>query len=269
MSRIERIRSAKASVASLAVCCLAVWQCGEDRDVPHDAAPDDGSTDSGFDAGSGADAAADSGPPSRCDPPYRETPQAWVEAEGVHLANVEYELVVVASTETGFRAVEDPKLDEREQNYIEVGFPEPFDASYRLPIVGETLLVLGGPCNLNNAYLRVMDLDRNILWEGGSASCGDMGQFRGPYLGVRAIPGAVPCSDEVWSCLFTRLPLDTIVHPDGDSVLLPGEKREVEIDGARFMGVNYGEFVVADWPAGCPTESDLAWGSAFLVRLAD
>jgi hypothetical protein len=62
--------------------------------------------------------------------------------------------------------------------------------------------------------------------------------------------------------------MEVVLHqPDGDSVVVPGEDREIEIDGLRYLVSSQGAYWIDQGRA----YYDLTGpkGSAFIVRLAD
>lgn len=60
--------------------------------------------------------------------------------------------------------------------------------------------------------------------------------------------------------------MEVLLHlPEGDSVVVPGEDREIEIDGLRYLVSSQGAY----WIDQGPGYHDLTgpFGSAFIVRL--
>lgn len=194
--------------------------------------------------------------------------------------DVEQELVVVESSQGGFRAEADGLPASRfASEYVDVSLGTPVGPEYRLPSVGETIIVLGGMCSYMTevGYVRVLGGDRELLWEGGSPGCGEgFSLFDYPWhpnLGDRVRVEPEPCFERLfnrdgeWCCCDTRIDRDVILHADGDSILVPGEDRLVEIDGAQFLASALGSFELLE--ASCTHDRSGVEGSAFIVRLAE
>lgn len=181
----------------------------------------------------------------------------------------------MSASDTGFRAEEDLVEDHDDEIYLSVDFPSSLGPDVILPAVGDWIIALGGSCDLliGNWYFRVMRLDHEILWEGGAPICTELEDsfLWGPHLGQRFIEPPPPLCAEPYRnidcCCVTREDMEIVIRPDGDSVLVPGEDREVVIDGVRFLASSQGAFFTQDAP--CTFDLIGPRGSAFLARLAD
>lgn len=267
---------------------LLLW-CGPDAKPHRDAGVDasvDAPADSGKDSADGvtdaadaeSDATVDAGWPfEECGQYFRDMP--WLRAlSNASRTDVEYPMVVVESSESSLRAEGGPKdEDPEEEMYVDLEFPFPLGPEIERPGVGEVVTTRGGVCDgmLVTGYVRIRSEDGRLLWEGGSPDCADSWAYQdaGLLLGERVNRDVEPCSeelrrgDEVLCCCRTRVQRDVILHPDGDSVLVPGEDREIEIDGARFLASAQGSFEIVQAP--CEYDRSGIYGSAFVARLAD
>jgi hypothetical protein len=279
-SRLPHV--AKAIFVAWALAACGGGAVGDaDADVDADA-DDDVSRDAEADTDSGD--AADSGTDSDtleypiCDPQFHDFPWGWGYAgtRSVERTDVEYEFVVTRMLETGFVAELDPEHDLGDEPQMSVVLPSGMAANVRLPELGDSIISLGGNCDDGRGYLRVTTPSGELIYEGGAPLCtsipGGYPWPEPPRLSQRDVPSE-RCID-YWNhpppspefCCVTRTDMEVVLHqPDGESVVVPGEDREIEIDGLRYLVSSQGAY----WIDQGPDILDLtgAFGSAFIVRL--
>jgi hypothetical protein len=168
---------------------------------PHEDArqADAGARDAGVDAADEhiPDASADACVlHPECAPYFQDTP--WVQVVGTtDRLDTEYGLTIAERTDSILRAEDDadPEL------FIELRFAPALGLESLLPDVGASVLVLGGMCDqeLVAGYLRIMNPEREILWEGGSTVCTLGDRPWGPYLGERERPSDTPRVHSVYT----------------------------------------------------------------------
>lgn len=257
MSRWRQAKLTQLAAAALAACGNA-------------SSPDAGVDATGPDAA--RDATVDGEPPyPECDVGFGDLPWLRIREEGNERTETEYSMIVVESTEMQLRAEAGGLPADPIDPFFQLDFPFALGAEHQLPGVGDEVFVVGGACDHKQDiyYLRVMDADRRLLFEGGSPECASAPDGpENPHLGGRDRPGAEPCSEVLTQCCCRdRTEHDVILHADGDSLLVRGEDRVVEIDGARFLASSQGLFLLEVTP--CTRLHSAVKGSAFVVRLAD
>ena len=216
--------------------------------------------------------ASDAGRLEECPPIWDPWGQADVVAWFTDLVAIEYEMQVLAASESEFHLSADPLPE----NTPTVDAVFPVTPGFDLPSVGDRVLVRGGRC-YEFSYVRVTKPDGELIWEGGDPACEeDWVGFFTLRLGVRTVENAEPC----WiisgpqsgdCCCPTSRPMDVLVRPEpaaaGGDVLVPGEDREIAIGARRYVARAQGAY---DWRDGpCTYDVRDHVGSAFLARLAE
>lgn len=258
-----------------AVCAVTV-SCGNGSGM------DAGTLDSGADGAPDAaldaspDASTDGGLPfPECALGLYEHPWMAVDVE-VERGDVSYPMEVVESSELLVRMEEGPP-GEPGGFFAEIRFLRGLIPPTALPRVGDQVTVLGGDCDpgLYSAYLRIMSPEGTILFEAGDPACADhfspLWPTPPPYVGARWREDPETCKETLdpraRCCCRVLREHDVVLHPDGDSLLVPAQDREIEIDGGRFLASAQGLIEVAG--AECGGQHDGVRGSAFVARLAD
>jgi hypothetical protein len=210
-------------------------------------------------------------PYPECTERFSDLPWLELREEGNDRTDVEYPMIVVESTDRRFRAEETGLPVDDAEPFVDVEFPFALPATADLPDVGQPIVLLGGTCDYKQSieYFRLMRPVDGLFFEGGSPDCAEAAgnDVWSPHLGARDRPETETCSEVLESCCCQdRTEHDVILHADGDSVLVRGEDRIVEIDGASFLASSQGIYTLE--VTTCTMLHSSVQGSAFLVRVS-
>lgn len=256
---------ARACASSVGLVAM-VAACGGGTGKPDAALPEDAAP--AVDAGQDGDAGL-----QECSPRFEPWGRTIVDERNFERAEVWYEMTVTGVGPGSFELFAPPVL--RDDLIVEVTFPAPTDQDFDLFDEGDTVLVKGGTCwsGTNSGYVRVADLEGEIIWEGGDPYCDEF--LRRFYLGLDPISGSPLCwyaesghrpSPECCCQLRTDWQV-VLMLEDPPEPVAPGERTIVTIGGRRYFVASQGGYETADGP--CTYDYTAIFGSAFLARLAE
>lgn len=240
--------------------------CGGGTGEPDAGAREDSSQP--VDAGQDADAGL-----QECAPQFEPWGRTIVDARNFERSDLWYEMTVTDVGPGGFQLFAPPVL--RDDLIVEATFPEPAEQDLDLFDEGDTVQVMGGACwsGTNSCYIRVADLDGEIIWEGGDPYLDEINsQF---YLGLDPIAGSTVC----WYAVSGRRPSPecccqvrtdwqvVLTLDDPPEPMAPGESVIVTIGGRRYFVASQGGYETVDSP--CTWDFTRIFGSAFLARLPE
>lgn len=276
------------------LCCSCDCSDGGSSSVPDSSLPDAASADSGLDAGAdagpGPDGGADAGLERlpECEPQWWEWIPGRVAVDATtdgHLDHEEFEMFVAEATDAHYWLQADP--ENHWEQYVVIYWPEvdPVLPS-TLPPPGERVVVLGGICG-EGGYLRLRDLEGNLLFEGGDPACTELRRASGSIeWDLPALLSLEPAESEGWCrdrfgdfeeypegecCCMTRKNMEVILTLPGEApeIVLRGEERTLTLEGRSYRLLSQGAFSMFDSRCTRDFRTPFGFGSAYLFLLPE